>query len=266
MKNIVKYILFSISSLCIIVILLTAYTDKNETRFATAIDLTTYAERHDTWLTTTIYPTLYTDKNTTWFNMGQSMQEVVSLKSNYTDIVALVNGQEINKRDIESTRIISPLLKGRMISRQEALNESIREVVVIQEAQKRGLYPSREETLAFMEIYATQMKEFVQIKDSPDDNMEVDLEYYYYWRDYLSGLGITEDEFWVSEETIQMYQYILANNGLRNALTVENEWYFDQTMVYDTDPFRELNEMYQQAIDELIEQSTAEILDVSFLQ
>lgn len=101
---------------------------------------------------------------------------------------------------------------------QEVMEKVIDDKVLLIEAKKYNLYPDRTETLEYMlQIRSVREK-------AKNEDVKIDEESEKNWQLILRGQGLTEEEYWKSENTIRGYQAALAIARVRNKLA--QEWGF----------------------------------------
>ncbi len=90
------------------------------------------------------------------------------------------------------------------------MEEVVSQKILIIEAKKLNLFPSRDETLAYMEdiksVKAKTKEEGIKIEEESEKS----------WQETLKGLIMTEDEYWKSEAIINGYQEALAIARVRS--------------------------------------------------
>lgn len=84
--------------------------------------------------------------------------------------------------------------------------------ILLIEAEKLGLYPTRDEALAYMQ----KIRSFKE--KAKNEGVKIDEESEKSWQETLEGQGMTEEEYWKSEDTIKGYQAALAVAKFRSKL------------------------------------------------
>jgi len=148
-------------------------------------------------------------------------------------------------------------LQGEKPSANEILDAIAYDKIVVQESKKRDLYPSRKETIDYMEKLRDIQEEAIKNGAETDETYEE-------WKDYLAGRGMTEDEFWESDEAIAGYQNSLAIAKLRSVL--QEEWGFTPEKFMEPQKTNEFEEKFQNSITKNVKQVKKEIIDESVFE
>ena len=127
------------------------------------------------------------------------------------------------------------------------MEKVIDDKVLLIEAKKNNLYPDRTETLEYMaQIRSVKEK-------AKNEDIKIDEESEKNWQEILKGQGLTEEEYWKSEDTIRGYQAALAIARVRSRLA--QEWGFSAEKMLtpeDTAKFEEkLNSMLNEQKNKL---------------
>lgn len=150
-----------------------------------------------------------------WTNLGGSY------KKNYSDkeknkIVAKVGDEIVTKQEVEGVKTFASI-QGKRLSSEEISNEVFQNKIMVIEAKKLGLFPSKAETTAYMK----------ELKNAIEQNSKaINKESEDSWKKVLTGLGMTNEQFWQSEETFKGYQQELAIAKLRAKLA--QDWGFSE--------------------------------------
>jgi len=202
----------------------------------------------------------YAAKDVLWENAGKDIKKI-NEDPNKDSVVALVYGngitkKEITKKDVESKKAFLTL-QGEKPSANEILDAIAYDKIVVQESKKRNLYPSRKETIDYMEKLRNIQEEAIKNGAETDETYEE-------WKDYLAGRGMTEDEFWESDEAIAGYQNSLAIAKLRSVL--QEEWGFTPEKFMEPQKTNEFEEKFQNSITKNVKQVKKEIIDESVFE
>lgn len=134
--------------------------------------------------------------------IGQQVAEINSKGSE--DLIATVNGEEISQKSFDKYKVV--LNQNNEYSDKEILNKMIEKRVLEDKAISEGFIVSVEEVNAAV----TQVKTALQ----------QDEEQYKFLKEYLSGLGISEEQYW-SEIVPEEYKQVLTVNKMYKSLRDE---------------------------------------------
>ena len=152
-----------------------------------------------------------------WKNFGFSYQKVYN-DVDKNKVIAKLDGEAITKQEFDGTKVFLTALYDREPSSQEVMEKVLNEKVILIEAKKRNLYPDRAETLEYMAMIKNNKEQAI------NEGIEIDEESAKSWEETLEGQGLTEEEYWKSEDTIKGYQAALATARVRSKLV--QEWGF----------------------------------------
>lgn len=142
--------------------------------------------------------------NTVYYDIGKKVQEHKN-DPDRAKIVAKIDGKEISKQYFDNIKTsFENNRPGEKITDDQVLNEIATKEALLAEANKLGLTVSREETIKNM---ADIRKQF---EDSPDARQQLE--------NYIDGTGMTEDQYWASEDTINTYQKAFTIAKLKNEI------------------------------------------------
>ncbi len=108
-------------------------------------------------------------------------------------------------------------------SSHEVMEKVINDKILLIEVKKLDLYPTRNETLAYMQKIRS-VKERAE-----NEGVKIDEKSEKSWHEKLKGQGITEEEYWKSEDTIKGYQAALAIAKVRSKLS--EDWGLSEKMI-----------------------------------
>lgn len=132
-------------------------------------------------------------------------QEVAEINKNGSeDMIATVNGTGISQKSFNSYKIM--LNQNHQYSDKEILDKMIERIVLFNKALSGGFEASDEEVV---DTVAEVKSVFVQ-----------DEEQYKFLKDYLDGMGVSEDQYW-GEIVPEEYKQVLSVNKLYDSLRNE---------------------------------------------
>jgi len=204
----------------------------------------------------TIYAAV-TDEVTHWNNVGKEMKEAKKIP-NSTAVVATINGEPVTKGDFAASRTVMRSLGMSPGTVADVLSFITEKRVILQEAERRGLQATREETLEQMKTYRET------IRNAEARGYEVDQRSKAEWEAYLAGLGMTDDEYWRNEEVIKAYQAGIAISKLRFALA--EEWGYTRKDLSDPDTLTEFESRFADFVKSLAKQAKVEIIERNELE
>lgn len=173
-----------------------------------------------------------------WSELGNNAKEIY--KENGTTI-ATVNGEAVTEQELKTAKAFTQA-QGKSLGNQELFDKVIDDKLLISEAKKRGLYPDDKET----QEYITDIRSTI---DDARSKGLLDKESEEQHKSFLSGLGMTEEEYWNNETTIKGYQYSLAIAKLRGQLA--QEWGFTDKKLLTT----EVGNEFEKRIKEMVKAS-----------
>lgn len=138
--------------------------------------------------------------------LGQQQANIEKSLIDNNEIVATVNGYEVTKKTFESYKCI--INQNHNYSDKELLDKIIKEKVVYVEAKNEGYTVSDAEINTEIELVKKLLKE--------DENKDQ----YNYIKEYIEGLGITEDQYW-SDIITPLYRETFVANKLIDSLRSE---------------------------------------------
>lgn len=146
-----------------------------------------------------VYATSISDKGK---EIGQ--EEAENNKNDSESIIAIVNGTEISQKSFNSYKIM--LNQNHKYSDKEILDKMIERIVLFNKALSGGFEATDEEVV---DTVAEVKSVFVQ-----------DEEQYKFLKDYLDGMGVSEDQYW-GEIVPEEYKQVLSVNKLYDSLRNE---------------------------------------------
>lgn len=206
-------------------------------------------------ITTLITITAYAAKDDFWLKTGQEIQKIHEDPEN-DKVVAFVDDKEVTKNTVQIKKAFLAL-QGKKPTKNELLDLITYDMILTEESKKRGLYPSREETLEYMKSLRNMQEEAIKNGATVDKTYEQ-------WKEYLAGRGMTENEFWESEETISGYQSGLAIGKLRSSMAEELGYTPDKLLT--PEQLNEFEEVFNNKINERVKQTKKEIIDESVFE
>lgn len=130
--------------------------------------------------------------------------------------LAIIDGENITEQELKAKKMFTQA-QGKKINNQEAFDMVIKDKILIIEAKKHGLFPNDMETKAYIKDIRSTYED-AKAKGLIDKESEKQ------HKDFLAGLGMTEEEYWQHQATVESYRYGLAIAKLRSELA--NEWGF----------------------------------------
>jgi len=171
-------------------------------------------------------------------------------------VIAKLNGEEITKKEFEGKKVFLSTLNSKEPSPREIMEEIVSQKILIIEAKKLNLYPSRNETLAYMEniksVKAEAKKEGIKIDEESEKS----------WQEALKGQRMTEDEYWKSEDTINGYQEALAIAKVRSKLA--KDWGFSEDEMVTPDGIDKFEKELDNMVNERKNNLKLEYLESGF--
>ncbi|HHW43975.1 MAG TPA: hypothetical protein GXX25_09255 [Desulfotomaculum sp.] len=152
-----------------------------------------------------------------WENFGTLFKNIYGDKEK-NKTIAMLDGEPISKQEYDAKKVFLTYLYEKVPSSQDIMEKIVYDKILLIEAKKLNLYPTKEETLAYMQkirdIKENVKSDGVNIDDSSERS----------WQEILKGQGMTEEEYWNSENTIKGYQTALAIAKVRSKLA--QDWGF----------------------------------------
>ncbi len=196
----------------------------------------------------------YAAKDSVWEKAGQDIKNIHENPDN-SKVVALIDDEEVTQINVEIKKAFLTL-QGKKPSKNEILNAIAYDKILIKKSKQRELYPSQGETLDYMNQLRDMQDEAIKNGDTNETYDE--------WIDYLAGRGMSEDEYWESEEAITGYQYSLAIARLRSALA--EEWGYTPEKLETPQQINEFEETFNKKINERVQQAKKEIIEESVFE
>lgn len=157
-----------------------------------------------------------------WENFGFSFKNIYN-DADKNKIIAKLDGESISKQEFDGKKVFLTYSYGKEPSSQEVMEKVVNDKVLLIEAKKLDLYPTRDETLAYMQKIRS-VKERAEI-----EGVKIDEESENSWHETLKGQGMTEEEYWKNEDTIKGYQAALAIAKVRGKLA--QDWGLSEKMI-----------------------------------
>lgn len=189
-----------------------------------------------------------------WENLGFSFKDIYN-DDNKNKVIAKLDGEAISKQDFDGKKIFLTYSYDREPSSQEVMEKVVYDKVLLIEAKKLNLYPTRDETLAYMQ----QIKSVKETAEN--EGIEIDEESEKIWNETLNGLEMTEEEYWKSEDTIRGYQAALAIAKLRNKLA--QDWGLSEKM-FTPEGIAQFEENLNNMVNERKKELKLEYLEPSY--
>ncbi len=146
-------------------------------------------------------------KSEIYFELGKSIGEIKKQADKDT-VVAEIGNTQITKKHFNNVKTAIKINSdGKFVKDEEVLNALAENVSLYEEAKKRGLQVSKEETIKLME----------EIRQNILNNNTS----YAQFQQYLNGLGMTDTEYWNDEGTIETYQEVFTIAELKNKVLSE---------------------------------------------
>lgn len=121
--------------------------------------------------------------------------QIKNVKSGKDRIVAEVNGRPIHYSDISGSLFLQEM-SGKELNIQVAVEKAIEEELLFQEAERLGLVPTTEEA-------KIELKKIVEKAKENEEN-------YQRLKEYLAGLGMTEEEYIENPFIFHKYRKFMA--------------------------------------------------------
>jgi hypothetical protein len=152
-----------------------------------------------------------------------------------------VNNRGFTLKSFETFEIFLHAKDGKKPTEDEVIDFIVEKTVLSQEAEKRGLKPTKEETIKLMK----GIKEQVDLYASENEKD----------RELLQALGADKDEYWKNEDVIEIYQDVFAIANLRLELQKEFEHTKGNGMlqIQDIDDFNNHFENFTNSLKEKAE-------------
>lgn len=138
--------------------------------------------------------------------IGQQQANIYKSYNDSKEIAVSINGYNVNKEDFEEYKFI--MNQNENYSDKELLDKIIREKAVYIEAMNQGFEVSDSEISTAIE----EVKKLLRENENKDQ--------YNYLKNYIDGLGITEDQYW-SEKVTPIYRETFTANKLIDNLRLK---------------------------------------------
>lgn len=142
-------------------------------------------------------------------SIANLLYDYKQFKGKYTDqpsnVILTVNRESVTEKDLEFAALLLKYRLNNTPARDDIIAYVVEKKVLRQEAIKRGLMPSRDETLERMSLIRKQIQE---VKNP--QSLEL-----------MEALEVNKDDFWTSEKTITAYQNAFAIANLRDQIRKE---------------------------------------------
>ncbi len=174
--------------------------------------------------------------------LGIEQAKVLSSVGN--DIVATIDGEKITIEGFDTYKLFLNSSEGNKLSDQQILDKILDRQVVYKQAIKEGMTASEEEVN-------------LAIK-SAQEAIELDSKQYEAFKEYISGLKLSEDEYW---ETVKpAYKKALTCGKYKNVL---KEKYKEENNIQDA---KELNSKFIDFYNQKVKELKSNIKVESFLK
>lgn len=196
---------------------------------------------------------VYASNNMDWKGSGKKINN--ELKSpEKAQVIAKIDGSPVTLGDLKTRKVMLSFLRNEEISNREAMEQIKKDIILAEEAKKRNISVSREDTLKFMRYLQNQMEE--SLKNNPSSVSTI--------LDYMNGLGMTKEEFWNDENVIENYQNGLVVGKLRNKLT--EEWGYSNMELSKPEKMKEFENKLNNMISERKSELNVEITSKDILE
>lgn len=199
------------------------------------------------------------NSNGLWESLGMKLGAIWHNDQNM-QVVAKIGPEEVTKGEVESTKVWLST-QGKVVNRKAVLDNLLSHKILVSEAKKRGLFPSKEEVLTYID----QMKQIP--KNAKEKGIEITPESYALYKDFFAGLeksGISEDQYWRNEAVIRKYQEGIAIGKLRAELA--KEWGFTPEKMVTPQGVADFEKKVAEFISARREAINVEILDSTAFQ
>lgn len=195
--------------------------------------------------------------NCKWKAMGLKLKEIYSSNLEKQIVVAKINGEDVTKQEIQIKKVYMDI-HGKEFNLDLLIDEIIKDKVIISMAKKRGLYPTQDETLEYMETIYEDYTKFIA------DGAQIHKESWQKFQDLLNGLEMTEDEYWKNENIAKEYRILFAHAKLKNAIAEELGVKIQQLKTKE-EIFKN-DDKINKVISDSQKQAKVEILNPNFLE
>ena len=192
-----------------------------------------------------------------WKAMGLKLKEIYSSNLEKQIVVAKINGEDVTKQEIQIKKVYMDI-HGKEFNLDLLIDEIIKDKVIISMAKKRGLYPTQDETLEYMETIYEDYTKFIA------DGAQIHKESWQKFQDLLNGLEMTEDEYWKNENIAKEYRILFAHAKLKNAIAEELGVKIQQLKTKE-EIFKN-DDKINKVISDSQKQAKVEILNPNFLE
>jgi len=170
-------------------------------------------------------------------------------------VVAKIGSEEITHGEVETTKAWLSA-QGKAVNRKAILDHLIPHKILVSEAKERGLFPSKEEVLTYID----QMRRMPQI--AKEKGIEIAPEGKALYEDFLAGLqkgGMSEEEYWRNKAVIKGYREGMAVGKLRAELA--KEWGFTREEMVTPQGIADFERKLREFISARRNVTNVEILD-----
>lgn len=165
------------------------------------------------------------NSNGFWESLGMKLA-VIWHNDQDMRVIAKIGPEEVTQGEVELTKVWLSA-QGKAVNRRAVLDDLISHKILVSEAKKRGLFPSKEEVLTYMDQLTDQMRQMQMPKIAKEKGIEIDAESMARVKDFFAGLekgGIPEEQYWRNKAVIRRYREGMAIGKLRAELA--KEWGF----------------------------------------
>lgn len=172
------------------------------------------------------------------------IEQSKALSSAGNDIVATVDGEKITKKGFDTYKLFLNSNEGNKLSDQQILDKILDRQVVYNQAIKEGMTASDEEVNSAIK--------------SAQEAIKLDNKQYEAFKEYISGLNLSEDEYW--ESVKPAYKKALTCGKYKNVLKGK---YKEENKIQDA---KELNSKFPDFYNQKVYELKSKIKVESFLK